>query len=314
MVVYVIIVLENFRKGVISLRKRTLALLALLALLCIGAAELTASYFYAPQLFDRVTAPVIRAAQTCADFVGDTYRDTKDAVSAAAAKTKEAVQTLSARLRTPQKTPSQLAEGSLYDADAPIADPSVTELQWNGGREYLTGGIMELVYYCQTSPVWADLPYGTDDIGRYGCGPTAMAMVVSSMTDRIIEPPEMASWAAQTNHWAKQSGSYLSIVNDAAQAHGLTAYSIADHTPDALVSALLDGDLIVALMGPGHFTRSGHFIVIHGVTLTGNLLVADPNSMERSLMEWEPQLILDELSKSRHNGAPLWGISAAQSN
>lgn len=283
----------------------------LLALLCIGTAELAASYFYAPEFFDRVTTPVIRTVKTCADFVGDTYRETKDAVSTACLKAKEDLQALAAQLQRPEDPPAQLAEGSLYTSDTPIADPAVTELRSDGRREYLTGGIMDLVYYNQTSPAWAALPYGTDDIGRYGCGPTAMAMVVSSMTERIIEPPEMASWAAQTHHWAKESGSYLSIVNDAAQAHGLTAYSIVDHTPDAIFSVLSGGNLVVALMGPGHFTRSGHFIVIHGLTLTGNLLVADPNSTERSLMEWDPQLILDELSKSRHNGAPLWGISAA---
>ena len=296
------------------LRKRTWVLLAALALLCIGVAELTASYFCAPELFGRVTTPVINTAKTCVNFVCDSYLDTKEAVSAACLKAKEEttayLQSLSEHLQGANETPSQLAEDSLYTSDAPLADPSVTELYWDGTRDYLTGGITELVYYNQTSPVWADLPYGTDDIGRYGCGPTAMAMVISSMTDRIIEPPEMASWAAQTRHWAKESGSYLSIVNDAAQAHGLTAYSIVDHTPDAIFSALFSGDLIVALMGPGHFTRSGHFIVIHGVTLSGNLLVADPNSTERSLMEWDPQLILSELSKSRHNGAPLWAISS----
>lgn len=44
----------------------------------------------------------------------------------------------------------------------------------------------------------------------------------------------------------------------------------------------------------------------------GTILVADPNSEERSLMEWEPQLILDELSASTANGAPLWVLSPAE--
>ena len=67
--------------------------------------------------------------------------------------------------------------------------------------------------------------------------------------------------------------------------------------------------MLVALEGTGHFTNGGHFIVLRGVTLTGKLLVADPASEERSLMEWDPQLVLDELSASRSNGAPLWVIS-----
>lgn len=298
------------------MRKQTYALLAVLALVCIAAAELTASYFCAPELFTRVTTPFVRTAKTCADFVCDTYRDTKDALSVVYLDVKEEtvtyIRTLAEQLRQQEEPPAQVAEEPLYQADIPLADPAVTELRSFGQQDYLTGGIMDLVYYNQNSPDWADLPYGSDDIGRYGCGPTAMAMVVSSMTDRIIEPPEMASWAAKTRHWAKSSGSYLSIVKDAAQAHGLTAYSIVDHTPDAIFSTLFCGDLIVALMGPGHFTQSGHFMVIHGVTLEGNLLVADPNSLENSLTEWDPQLILDELSKSTHSGAPLWGITLAE--
>ena len=59
-------------------------------------------------------------------------------------------------------------------------------------------------------------------------------------------------------------------------------------------------------MGPGHFTRGGHFILLHGVTLTGELLVADPFSRENSLMTWTPETICAELSPSRFNGSPLW--------
>ena len=68
----------------------------------------------------------------------------------------------------------------------------------------------------------------------------------------------------------------------------------------------------MALMGKGHFTNGGHFIVLRGVTLDGRILVADPNSRERSLASWDPQLILDELSASRSNGAPLWRFSTLQ--
>lgn len=65
-------------------------------------------------------------------------------------------------------------------------------------------------------------------------------------------------------------------------------------------------------MTRGHFTERGHFIILRGVTLEGRVLVADPNSRERSLAAWEPQLILDELSSSCSSGAPLWRISMHQ--
>ena len=203
----------------------------------------------------------------------------------------------------------QLADDPALIDGGPAADPAVTELNVINGQEILTGGTIPIVYFNQGSETWAEQPYGTDDIGRYGCGPTAMAIVVSSMTETDTDPLQMAQLAVSLGYWAKRGGSYLSVVQGLAAEFGLTAASFRERTSDALIDALLGGNLLVALMGPGHFTQGGHFIVLRGVTLSGNILVADPNSEERSLMEWEPELILDELSRSTSDGAPLWVIS-----
>ena len=58
-----------------------------------------------------------------------------------------------------------------------------------------TDGSTEVVYYNQLDERYANKPYGTDNIGGYGCGPTAMAMVVSSLTDDLVDPVEMAKWS-----------------------------------------------------------------------------------------------------------------------
>ena len=63
-----------------------------------------------------------------------------------------------------------------------------------GDIRYTDGGT-EVVYYNQLDERYANKPYGTDDIGGYGCGPTAMAMVVSSLTDDLVDPVEMAKWS-----------------------------------------------------------------------------------------------------------------------
>ena len=126
------------------------------------------------------------------------------------------------------------------------------------------------------------------------------------------DPGAMADWAYQQGYCAPGSGSYLSIVEGTASAIGLEAEAYEAASADALVQQLASGHLFVALMTRGHFTERGHFIILRGVTLEGRVLVADPNSRERSLAAWEPQLILDELSSSRSSGAPLWRISMHQ--
>ena len=64
--------------------------------------------------------------------------------------------------------------------------------------------------------------------------------------------------------------------------------------------------LAVALVGPGHFTDSGHFILLHGAVPTGEVLVADPNSRKNSLALWDPQIILDEAKASSGDGVCIW--------
>lgn len=135
-----------------------------------------------------------------------------------------------------------------------------------------------------------------------------MSMVVSTLGTEVVDPAQMAQTAYELGYCAPGSGSYLSIVEGLAQNFGLEAYSCEELSPDDLCQRLAAGQLLVALMGPGHFTSGGHFIVLRGATLTGQVLVADPNSRERSLALWDPQLILDELSSSRASGAPLWYV------
>lgn len=296
-------------------------MIALLALLCVGAVELAACSHFAPALYDQITAPARRsaqaAAQACGRAASTVSRTSEEAhrlVSRRVAAAGVQATVLWSRLTAPKEEAQpeediQLAGDPILTDGAPAADPAVTELNVINGQEILTGGIIPIVYFNQGSETWADQPYGTDDIGRYGCGPTAMAMVVSSMTGADSDPLQMAQLSVSLGHWAKRGGSYLSVVEGLAAESGLTAVSLRERTPDALMEPLLNGNLLVALMGPGHFTKSGHFIVLRGVTLSGKILVADPNSQERSLMEWDPELILEELSRSTSDGAPLWVIS-----
>lgn len=74
------------------------------------------------------------------------------------------------------------------------------------------------------------------------------------------------------------------------------------------MDALADGKLVVAIMTKGHFTKSGHFIVLRGVTSEGKILVADPASYDRSNKAWDMSIILNEASRSAGSGGPFWII------
>ncbi len=189
----------------------------------------------------------------------------------------------------------------------------LSEADWAGfGSSFagavFTDGQVPVVYYSQGDERWRDLPYGTDNIGGYACGPTAMAMVVSSLTEYAIDPPTMSDWAYANGHWCSGNGSYQTIITGACEKWGLNVEPCGRDESTRIKTALRSGKLIVAVMGPGHFTKSGHFIVLRGITGMGKILVADPASYSRSQQEWELKTITDEASTYSLLTAPFWII------
>lgn len=183
-------------------------------------------------------------------------------------------------------------------------------LQGNGqtyeGVVFGEAGETEVVYYSQLDKRWAGASYGDSTIGRSGCGPTSMSIVISTLTGQTVDPPHMAGWAYHNSYYCPGSGSYHSLIPGAAEAYDLTAKG--NLTAQEIVDALKNGELVVAIMAKGHFTKNGHFIVLRGVTRERKILVADPASVERSNQEWDLSLIMNEARKGAGAGGPFWAI------
>lgn len=302
-------------------KKRMILSIAALALFCILGAELMACRVAEPALYEEIVAPVRLGAeklrQTGAaawEGICQTGGTIWTGVRETAASTAESLGAWWEEVTAPPPPKDDVAFALAEPELTPpreLLDPLVSDLVTRDGVEYLTGGGVDVVYYAQTDEARAEQKYGTDPLSSHGCGPTAMAMAVSSLTDTLVDPEEMARVCVDGGYWCKGHGSYLSIVQGVAKTYGLECEALdpASLDEDALLTRLSGGEIAVALVGNGHFTKKGHFILLRGVTLGGDILVADPASRDRSLIPWELSLILDELSSSRTNGAPLWMLS-----
>lgn len=195
-----------------------------------------------------------------------------------------------------------------------LGDGSIQNLAaWTGnsipslGDVRLTDGSTPVVYYNQMDERYANKPYGTDHVGSSGCGPTAMAIVVSSLTNDMVDPAMMAEWAYKNGYWCKGSGSYHALIPGAAAAWNLPVSGCSTSEPQRILDALAEGKLVVAIMSKGHFTKSGHFIVLRGVK-DGKIMVADPGSHARTGQVWDLSIILNEASRRAAAGGPFWII------
>ena len=209
---------------------------------------------------------------------------------------------------TPTLTPTptvkpDYAEGMDADFIESLGTPQSGEL-------LVAAGAVDTMYYMQTDPRWGSLIYGGEDtIAKYACGPTSMAIVVSSLTDIGIDPVQMSGWAFNKGYWYPKSGSLHSVVNGTAKAFGLKSEGVGNDsdTPEKVKKALKNGDMAVVLMGKGHFTKGGHFIVLRGITADGKIFVADCNSRENTMTEWDFETIQSE-AKWASDGGPFWII------
>lgn len=173
----------------------------------------------------------------------------------------------------------------------------------------LDTGIGPMLYYHQGDSRWGNFLYGDNDpLYKYGCGPTAVAMVINSFSPYPVDPTDLAEWSAENGYYALHSGSYHNLIPESLEAYGLTVKSVTDRSTENVSELLSSGHILVALMGQGTFTKNGHFVLITKLLDNGNVTIADPANYENCTMEWELSLLLKELKKSYDCGGPLWAV------
>ena len=114
-----------------------------------------------------------------------------------------------------------------------------------------------------------------------GCGAASMSMVIAYLTgDTTQTPKSLFTWAYNTGQYHGSGLSHDTLVKMAAL-YGIHGTWIPNNGSQ-VAEALRAGYPVIAHMGPGIFTSSGHYIVLRGITDDGYVLVNDPNSKSKS--------------------------------
>lgn len=131
------------------------------------------------------------------------------------------------------------------------------------------------ISYLQTDSRWSGKDYSAagerTTIGASGCGPTAMAMVLATWAEPSVTPETECAWALAHGYKAPRQGTYYGYFAPAAARYGLhctqlnwsSLYGNAASAYHAKAKAALDaGGLVIACMGPGNWTSSGHYVLL----------------------------------------------------
>lgn len=120
------------------------------------------------------------------------------------------------------------------------------------------------VDYKQYDSRWGSIVYTStgnksQTIKTGGCGPTAAADVVATLKDSSVTPPVLAELAVKNGYRTANSGTAWAYFKWLANKYGFSKF--AETTSLATLKACLDaGGYVVCSMGPGYWTKGGHYI------------------------------------------------------
>lgn len=155
------------------------------------------------------------------------------------------------------------------------------------------------VSYLQGDQRWGSKPYRapgeTSTIGSAGCGPTCAAMVIATLKDKSVTPETTCSWSVAHGYKALKQGTYYSYFKPQMAAYGIDCKQLLgnriinqpNHAIHNQVKEYLkQGYYVIALMGPGTWTKSGHFVLLWA--WDDKVRILDPASTAEKRLNGDP--------------------------
>jgi len=149
------------------------------------------------------------------------------------------------------------------------------------------------ISYLQTDSRWKNTDYSTmgesTTIGKSGCGPSCMAMVIATLKDSSVTPVTTCAWSLKKGYKAVNQGTYYTYFVPPGAAYNIILSRVnttniygsnsivASTSHEKALAAVKAGNWVVCCMGKGNWTSSGHYILWYGVN-GNNALIRDPNS------------------------------------
>lgn len=138
--------------------------------------------------------------------------------------------------------------------------------------------------YFQWDSKWASKSYANGNMADSGCGPTRMSMVAMYFTgDEDMTPEWMADFSTE-NGYIIGGKTAWTFMSEGAGKIGLQVKELFPNEENMKKQLDLER-IMICSMGPGDFTKGGHFIVITGYDEDG-FTVRDPNSKENNEKSW----------------------------
>ena len=153
--------------------------------------------------------------------------------------------------------------------------------------------------YKQGDQRWGGKPYRVpgeaSTIASAGCGPTCAAMAIATLKDQRVTPETTCAWSVAHGYKALKQGTYYSYFKPQLAAYGIDCQQLlgsriinqpSHPIHEQVREYLRQGYWVVALMGPGTWTKSGHFVLVWN--WDSKVRILDPASSADKRLNGDP--------------------------
>lgn len=152
------------------------------------------------------------------------------------------------------------------------------------GDDFVSGQIPTLYQWDER---WGYTGYNSTILARSGCGPTALSMVLVYLkNDKTITPDKVAEYSQANGYTDEEHGSTWQLMKDAPANWGIAIKEGAPDDESWVMNMLNNGNPIIASVGPGDFTTTGHFIVLTSYE-DGYVTIHDPFRSVNTNKKWK---------------------------
>ena len=144
----------------------------------------------------------------------------------------------------------------------------------------------EIPLLLQWDERWGYKQYAGEMFGLSGCGPTTLSMIcINKFHDPKYTPEYIGQFSAENGYVMDGKGSFWTLIGEGGEKLGLDVMEL-NPVKEDILWYLQEGNPVVCIMGPGEFTRTGHFIILTKY-VDGKIEIRDSASVEKSNKLWE---------------------------
>mgnify|MGYP004519752815 CR=1 FL=1 len=172
---------------------------------------------------------------------------------------------------------------------------SVKQVEGDGySQEYTSSAGITYKEYRQNSGSYQEHSYWSGNIRSDGCGPTALSIIASGLTNEEYTPKNIADM--MTNKYSYNMYTSYDRLKEIAEDIGLKAETIEAPTKEQVENSLKNGKVIIMSTHNRLFTSGNHFIALLDIDTEGNVYVSNPN--KNTTTGWQS---LDSVMSGRDN-------------